>query len=258
MKKYLLMFLTLGLIFTLAACNDNKKEDEDIFKPVFYGLFNTTIEEGDAFDPMAGVTAEDNVDGDLTSEVKVNGEVNVNKPGTYIIEYEVEDSAGNFKSQLRQITVDYKFGFGKTYNGDFSDGLNKWSSWFGEGGSGSVTVVEGVLQYKADSIGNQFWATQFNQTGIGLETGKTYEVTFKAKADIARKMQVKMEQGDNYADVTFDLTTEWDTYKFTIEMGEKDTNENAKLNFFIGKIVGEDPATTVYLDDITLSEVTAN
>lgn len=261
MRKIFSLFLMMAFLFLVAACKTETTtedlEGKDIFKPVFYGLLNTRIEEGDEFDPLEGVTAIDDVDGDVTDKIEVFGEVDVNKVGSYLIEYRVKDSAGNEKIQYRQITVDYKFAFGRTYNGDFSDGLNKWGSWFGEGGSGSVTVTdEEYVAYKADSIGSQFWSTQFFQEGIGLEAGKTYKVTFDAKADIARKLQVKMENPVTYADVIFDITAEWKTYEFTFEMGEFETNKNAKLNFFIGKIAGDDPATTVYLDNITLTEVT--
>lgn len=252
MKKFFSWLLILGLVIVLAACN---KDEKDTFKPIFYGLFNTTIEEGDDFDPLAGVKAEDDVDGDITDKIEVVGTVDTNKVGTYLIEYVVKDNAGNEKRQYRQITVDYKFAYGRTYNGDFSDGLNKWSSWFGEGGSGSVEVVDEVLVYKVDKIGNQFWATQFNQSGIGLESGKIYKLTFKAKADIARKMKIKVENPD-YAEKDFDLTTEWATYELEFSTAGKDTTENAKINFFLGPIEGDDPATTVYLDDITLTEVT--
>ena len=52
-----------------------------------------------------GYEAKDNCDGDLTSEVKVEGTVNTAKVGTYTITYKVKDKAGNEASTTRKVTV---------------------------------------------------------------------------------------------------------------------------------------------------------
>ncbi len=43
----------------------------------------------------AGATATDDTDGDLTSSIVITGTVDVNSPGTYMINYDVMDAAGN-------------------------------------------------------------------------------------------------------------------------------------------------------------------
>ncbi|MGQ0517963.1 immunoglobulin-like domain-containing protein, partial [Bacillus sp. D-CC] len=55
----------------------------------------TTITVGDSFDPMVKVKAIDKEDGDLTFKVKVDGEVDASKAGTYILTYTVTDSKGH-------------------------------------------------------------------------------------------------------------------------------------------------------------------
>ena len=52
-----------------------------------------------------GYTAFDNLDGNITSKVKVSGEVNVNKTGIYKITYEVSDSSGNKQTVVRTVSV---------------------------------------------------------------------------------------------------------------------------------------------------------
>ena len=42
-----------------------------------------------------GFSAQDNVDGDLTSQVTVSGTVNTGVPGTYVLRYNVQDASGN-------------------------------------------------------------------------------------------------------------------------------------------------------------------
>ncbi|HDR7518220.1 M4 family metallopeptidase [Bacillus mobilis] len=65
----------------------------------------TTIHVGDSFDPLAKVLAMDKEDGDLTSKVKVNGEVNTFKSGTYVITYTVTDSKGHEVTAKQTVTV---------------------------------------------------------------------------------------------------------------------------------------------------------
>src|SRR5699024_6218215 len=64
-----------------------------------------TITVGEAFDPMVGVSATDNTDGDLTDAVQVIGAIDTDTPGTYVLTYVVEDSNGNQASATRAITV---------------------------------------------------------------------------------------------------------------------------------------------------------
>ena len=49
-----------------------------------------------------GVIATDNIDGDITSKVKKNGQVDTSKAGVYEIVYSVTDKAGN-KSELKRV-----------------------------------------------------------------------------------------------------------------------------------------------------------
>src|SRR5699024_6459202 len=64
-----------------------------------------TIAAGDAFDPMAGVSATDNADGDLTGSVQVITDLDVTTPGVYVLTYLVEDSTGNQATATRAVTV---------------------------------------------------------------------------------------------------------------------------------------------------------
>lgn len=74
-------------------------------KPVFIGASDTTLELGTPFDPMDGVGAHDEEDGDLTAQIKVSGSVDSNKVGRYTLTYQVSDSAGQVVTQQRNITV---------------------------------------------------------------------------------------------------------------------------------------------------------
>ncbi|EMF0110802.1 DUF5011 domain-containing protein, partial [Enterococcus hirae] len=73
--------------------------------PVISGADDLEINVGDKFDPISGVTAYDNEDGDLTSEIKYGGVVNTGKAGEYTITYTVWDSDFNTETVERTITV---------------------------------------------------------------------------------------------------------------------------------------------------------
>ena len=66
---------------------------------------NPTIIQGEAFDPRAGVKANSKVDGDLTSNITITGEVDTSKTGTQKLVYTVIDSKGNKTTLARTITV---------------------------------------------------------------------------------------------------------------------------------------------------------
>lgn len=52
-----------------------------------------------------GFTAKDNLDGDITGLVRVNGSPDISKSGIYLIEYTVTDTAGNSARVTRRVVV---------------------------------------------------------------------------------------------------------------------------------------------------------
>ncbi|MBD9266089.1 MAG: DUF5011 domain-containing protein [Bifidobacterium bifidum] len=86
-------------------------EPVDTVPPVISGADDVAVEFGASFDPMAGVKAVDDVDGDVTGAVKVSGDtVDTSKPGAYTLVYTVSDAAGNEASVTRVATVKEKSG----------------------------------------------------------------------------------------------------------------------------------------------------
>ncbi|PEB14987.1 immunoglobulin-like domain-containing protein [Bacillus toyonensis] len=86
------------------------KENEEIpdMEPKLTAPTKTTINVGDKFDPMAGVSATDKEDGDITSKVTVDGSVDTSKPGTYELTYTVLDSKGHTVIAKQTVTVKQK------------------------------------------------------------------------------------------------------------------------------------------------------
>lgn len=104
MKKIVLtMTLILGL-FVLSACATRRNQ-----APEIKGAVETvTIQKGEAYNPLTGVTAEDDRDGDLTSSITVSGfeADDVNYEGTYSIILTVTDAEGLTDQVTISLTVE--------------------------------------------------------------------------------------------------------------------------------------------------------
>jgi len=234
-------------------------EEPDVTDPILMGITDVTIYVGDAFDPWDGVSALDNHDGTITADIQLSGDYDITVPGTYTLTYTVFDLAGNSAVDSRTLRV--KEALLNTFyivNGDFSDVLEApWGHWAGDGGAGSATIVEGVLNYVVTAIGSLTYSNQFSQVDRIVETGKIYQVSFRAKADTGRPMIIQLEDRTTYLkywSATIDVTTDWVVYEFAFEVTNPSMT-TGKLGFFLGAIGTTSVPTTVYLDDVAITEL---
>jgi chitinase/chitodextrinase len=99
------------LIYSVADSDGNETKATRIItveansKPVFTGIQDETLVIGADFDKLAGVKAVDKEDGDLTSKIKVEGDVDTSKVGKTTLTYTVTDSAGETVTVTRQVEV---------------------------------------------------------------------------------------------------------------------------------------------------------
>lgn len=77
----------------------------DVTAPSLTVPASTTVTVGDVFDPMTGVSAEDDTDGDVTDRVQVTGSVDTATAGSYALSYLVADTNGNQTVASRAVTV---------------------------------------------------------------------------------------------------------------------------------------------------------
>lgn len=108
-------YIKCGNMYTTTGYVSNDKESEDKTSPTtdedktnptisLVGDSELVVETGSKFEDP-GVTATDNVDGDITSKVKKSGDVDTSKAGTYTITYSVSDNAGNTSEVKRTVKV---------------------------------------------------------------------------------------------------------------------------------------------------------
>ena len=78
---------------------------DDNHKPVINGATDKVIQKGSQFVPLAGITAWDEEDGDLTTQIKCANNVRTGAVGEYTVTYTVKDSDGNVTSVTIKVTV---------------------------------------------------------------------------------------------------------------------------------------------------------
>ena len=76
----------------------------DLSKPIIKGVKDLSTIKGVKINLLKGVTAKDNVDGVLTSQIKVS-KVDFNKVGKQSVTYTVTDKAGNKATKTATLTV---------------------------------------------------------------------------------------------------------------------------------------------------------
>ena len=94
-----------GTYATINVLNASSNNIADYTVPVISGADDIEVPAWHAFDAEAGVTAIDDIDGDITGKIKIEGEVNPQIVGEYELTYTVEDSSGNVAIKKRKVTV---------------------------------------------------------------------------------------------------------------------------------------------------------
>ena len=99
-------YTTEGYVNSDTTTKKKITSQKDTEKPVITlkGNSEITLNQGDKYNDE-GASATDNIDGDITSKIKVSGKVDITKSGTYTITYTVTDKAGNRTEVTRKVVV---------------------------------------------------------------------------------------------------------------------------------------------------------
>ncbi|MGL6187033.1 MAG: immunoglobulin-like domain-containing protein [Clostridium chrysemydis] len=210
-------------------------------KPIIAGADNISLKEGESFHPMAGVTAKDTEDGDLTKDIKVSGEVNTKKPGSYEITYEVTDSDGNKTTVKRIVTVNPKWSEINnipTINGaknktlKISDKFNPLEGvTANDKEDGDITKKIKVIENTVDTSKAGTYKVIYEVTDSkGAKTTKTISVVVRSndKPIIAGADNISLKEGESFdpmAGVTAKDTEDGDLTKDIKVSGEVNTKK---------------------------------
>lgn len=131
-------------------------------------------------------------------------------------------------------------------NRSFDSNLDFWNSW-----ACNPIATNGQANITNIIAGTDVWVAGFYQEGIPIVQGEEYTVSFRAKADANRAIDVKLGLGlppyTSYAYQVFNLTTVMQDFSFSFTMTHP-TDLNTKFDFLVGIV-----ATPIQLDDISIT-----
>ena len=177
----------MGLTTEINRIITVKKIDEPSINtaPVLNGLTNKTILINEKFDKLAGITASDKEDGDLTSKIKVTGEVDTSKAGEYKLTYSVTDSNGLETNKTIIITVKSKDANNDTYDaskiyltGDvvIYNGKKYKAKWWNQGEAPDKSAAwELIVEANEDGSVNYVQGKAYNGGDIVKYNNKNYK-----------------------------------------------------------------------------------
>ena len=163
MRKVLAMLLAVAMLLSLAACG-NKGENT---APQIAGVKDLTVQAESEIDVLAGITATDAEDGDLTSMITVestpvltfkNGKAPPEKAGNYELTYTVTDKNGQAVSEYATLVVTKKtadavvyqeFDFDTNHNVD----ANGWEAHVAEGVAATGELKQGAFVFDITNPG---------------------------------------------------------------------------------------------------------
>ncbi|WP_171720913.1 carbohydrate binding domain-containing protein [Paenibacillus phytohabitans] len=145
-------------------------------------------------------------------------------------------------------------------NGDFASGTAGWNLYSTDSGELSIANVEEALQIHVGTVGSNSWDRQVFYEGLALEQGNRYTLTFKAKAEAARLMNISigwLDAANNYTwhgytSAIVDLTNGDKLYTIVFDVNEAST-EIGRISLELGNIAGGAAGNlNVQIDDILL------
>ena len=165
---------------------------------------------------------------------------NVKRP-EQVLELREADENGNF-----------------VYNSDFAEKEDltddeNWKFLLFNGGEGSAEIGDHEIIITSEKEGTEEYSVQLVQPRMPMEQGCQYEFSFEAKADEPRTMKPAITAPDvdwirYIPDTPVDLTTEWQTFTFDVDMQDK-TDDNGRVEFNMGK---QGSTATIHIRNVKL------
>lgn len=196
MKKRILS-LAVILAVGLASCSSTPKDE---VSPVLNGVSNNlAVEAQSEINLLEGISAVDDVDGDITSSIAItvmpelsvtDGKVTPIDSGDYEVKYSVSDKAGNVAEAFSTLTVSPKAAPKYEYKKfEFKDAeTNGYNAFIHEAVKGSAGLKNGNYEINITESDNEAWHVKFENT-LKTTKGTDYEVIYKFNSTVAGKVK---------------------------------------------------------------------
>ncbi len=234
----------------------------DIVKPVITlnGASTVNLTIGGTYTEQ-GATATDNVDGNITANIVTTGTVNTAVAGTYTVNYNVSDAAGNAADQVSRTVIVAASSTTTLHEGFFESGWDGWS----DGGSdcfrysGSRSYENSYSIRLRDNSGTRsamtsqnFNLTAYNQVEIkfyfyaySMENGEDFWVRYYNGSSWSTV--AAYASGSDFNNNTF--------YSATVTLNSSDVNFASNAQFRI-QCDASANADHVYIDQVTIKGIT--
>ena len=192
MRKVFAALLCLAMLLSAAACGDGGSGDNTA--PEISGVKDQAVQAGTEFDALAGVTASDKEDGDVTSKIVItsmpsldfkNGKATPTNPGDYELTYTVTDKGGMEAKAYATLTVTRQTGEAVEFmNFDFSTATpdsHGWAAKVAEGVNASGEQKQGAFVFDITDAGGGDGDIQLTKAGVELKAAD-YRVKIWAKS----------------------------------------------------------------------------
>ena len=276
MRKVLAMLLAVAMLLSLAACGPKGENTA----PQITGVKDLTVQAESEIDVLAGITATDAEDGDLTSMITVestpvltfkNGKATPEKAGNYELTYTVTDKNGQSVSEYATLVVTKKtadavvyqeFDFDTNHNVD----ANGWEVHVAEGVAATGELKQGAFVFDITNPGAGDGDIKLALPGFTVKAADyKIKVWAKSTAKTYAHILARDENADGWAtfggafNVVIDESVKPLELNFTVS-----GDGSAELLIHLGKITpNPDNAAdttpenfTVTIDKIEIYEVT--
>lgn len=233
-----------------------------------------------------GATATDNVDGNLTSNIIITGNVDTNTAGTYIKNYNVSDNAGNAAAQISRTinvnaisTSDCVNGISTfPYTESFEGNIGAWSQSSSDDIDWSINsngTPSGSTGPSSATNGNSYIFVEASGDGTGYPNKQAilnspcFDLTNETSANFSFNyhMYGAADMGTIALEISTDNGTNWtNIWSESGNKGNQWLSANINLNAFIGssiqlrfnRITGSTWQADIALDNIELYSDSSN
>ncbi len=263
--------LCLALLLSASACG----QSGDNTAPEITGVADQSVQAGSEFDAMAGVSATDAEDGDVTAKIVItslpeltfqNGKATPENPGDYELTYSVTDKGGLESKAYATLTVTRQTGEAVVFQKfDFSDKAadsHGWTAKVADGVQAAGALKQGAYVFDITDPGSGDTDIQLVKSGVALKAAD-YRVKVWAKSTAPTYAHLLANAGDQNLGGAYNLPIGPEIAP--IEMNFTSAGENtADLLLNLGKITPnpDNPADTtpanftVTIDKIEIYEIT--
>lgn len=186
MKKLSFIALLLVLALCLTSCGGTSAPaptEAPNTAPVITGAADQTVKAGTEFDALAGITASDAEEGDLSGMITIesspaltfkNGKATPETAGSYELVYAVTDKGGLTAEAYATLTVTKKTSDEIVYKAfDFSTqevtNTHGWEARIGESASATASLKEGAYVIEIANAGNGDGDVQLAKPGYAVK-----------------------------------------------------------------------------------------